>query len=109
MSHQSFCDVHIEEKGEHNYALYGIKQGYGQKLTYSFGIDVQFTLYCATYTTSINDCRQLKVLLVLFYARLLLHRSSKFVSVSKMFCECVQLHTMFVIVCLCDYCFDVIS
>ena len=45
MSHQSFCDVHIEEKGEHNYALYGIKQGYGQKLTYSFGIDVQFTLY----------------------------------------------------------------
>ena len=45
MSHQSFCDVHIEEKGEHNYALYGIKQSDGQKLTYAFGIDVRFTLY----------------------------------------------------------------
>ena len=53
MSHQSFCDVHIEEKGEHNYALYGIKQSDGQKLIYAFGIDVRFTLY------------QLRVLLVL--------------------------------------------
>ena len=26
MSHQSFSDVRREEKGEHNYALYGIKQ-----------------------------------------------------------------------------------
>ena len=26
MSHQSFSDVRIEEKGEHNYALYGIRQ-----------------------------------------------------------------------------------
>ena len=49
--------MHIEEKGKHNYALYGIKQSYGQKLTYAIRIDVRFTLYWATYTTSINDFR----------------------------------------------------
>ena len=45
MSHQSFCDVHIEEKSEHNYALYGIKQNDGQKLRNAYGIDVRLTLY----------------------------------------------------------------